>query len=143
MKKVLITIRGINGIDSEKDSVEFMTKGIMRKTAEDDYILSYDDNQILKDSGGKPVKTRLKFEKNNRVTIERGGDLSSKIVIEKGVRNSCFYNVSSVDLTLGIYGKTIRNELGENGGRINLSYLVDSNLTPIGENKIEITVKEV
>ena len=143
MKKVLITIRGINGYENDKSSVEFMTKGIMRKTADDDYILSYDDNQILKDSGGKTVKTRLKFEKSNRVTIERGGDLSSKIIIEKGIRNNCFYNVSSVDLTLGIYGKSIINELNDNGGRIKLSYLVDSNLTPISENKIEITVKEV
>lgn len=143
MKKVLITIRGTHGLSETNDTVEFMTRGVMRKTADDDLVLSYDDDRILGDTSGKSVKTRLTIEKNDRVTIERGGELSSRIVIEKGVRNDCLYSVSNMDLTLGIFGKTVQNDLTENGGRISMTYEIDANSRPLSQNIIEITVKEV
>lgn len=143
MKKVLITIRGTQGVDNDSQAVEFMTCGLLRKTANDDYVISYDDDRILSEQSKKSVKTRLTIEKNDRVTIERGGDLSSRIVIEKGVRNSCLYSVSNMDLTLGIYGKTVKNDMGETGGSLSMTYSVDADLRPISENKVEITVKEV
>ena len=143
MKKVLITIRGTQGLSETNDTVEFMTRGVMRKTADDDLVLSYDDDRILGDTSGKSVKTRLTIEKNDRVTIERGGELSSRIVIEKGVRNDCLYSVSNMDLTLGIFGKTVQNNLTENGGRISMTYEIDANSRPLSQNIIEITVKEV
>jgi len=140
---VLITIRGTQGLSETNDTVEFMTRGVMRKTADDDLVLSYDDDRILGDTSGKSVKTRLTIEKNDRVTIERGGELSSRIVIEKGVRNDCLYSVSNMDLTLGIFGKTVQNNLTENGGRISMTYEIDANSRPLSQNIIEITVKEV
>lgn len=143
MKKVLITIRGTQGIDDDNQAVEFMTCGLMRKTADDDLVLSYSDDQILAEAGKKPVKTRLTIDKRDRVTIERGGELSSRIVIEKGVRNNCLYSVSGLDLTLGIYGKTVHNNMNEKGGKISLTYEIDANMRRISDNKIEITVKEV
>ena len=143
MKKVLITIRGTQGIENEKETVEFMTQGVIRKTSGNDLVLSYNDNQVLSDAGGKSVKTRLTIGENNRVIIERGGELSSRIVIEKGVRNSCLYSVSNMDLTLGIYGKTVKNTMNERGGSILMTYAIDADLHPISENTIEITVKEV
>lgn len=140
---MLITIRGTQGLSETNDTVEFMTRGVMRKTADDDLVLSYDDDRILGDTSGKSVKTRLTIEKNDRVTIERGGELSSRIVIEKGVRNDCLYSVSNMDLTLGIFGKTVQNDLTENGGRISMTYEIDANSRPLSQNIIEITVKEV
>ena len=140
---MLITIRGTQGLSETNDTVEFMTRGVMRKTADDDLVLSYDDDRILGDTSGKSVKTRLTIEKNDRVTIERGGELSSRIVIEKGVRNDCLYSVSNMDLTLGIFGKTVQNNLTENGGRISMTYEIDANSRPLSQNIIEITVKEV
>lgn len=140
---MLITIRGTHGLSETNDTVEFMTRGVMRKTADDDLVLSYDDDRILGDTSGKSVKTRLTIEKNDRVTIERGGELSSRIVIEKGVRNDCLYSVSNMDLTLGIFGKTVQNNLTENGGRISMTYEIDANSRPLSQNIIEITVKEV
>ena len=140
---MLITIRGTHGLSETNDTVEFMTRGVMRKTADDDLVLSYDDDRILGDTSGKSVKTRLTIEKHDRVTIERGGELSSRIVIEKGVRNDCLYSVSNMDLTLGIFGKTVQNDLTENGGRISMTYEIDANSRPLSQNIIEITVKEV
>ena len=143
MKKVLITIRGTQGIEDEKQTVEFMTRGSLRKTADNDLVLCYNDSQILREAGGKSVRTRLTVGGGDRVTIEREGDLSSRIVIEKGVRSSCLYRVSGMDLTLGIYGKTVKNALDENGGSVFMAYAIDADLHPVSENTIEITVKEV
>ena len=142
MKKVLITIKGLQGADGDSNTVEFMTEGIMRK-AEDDYILSFNDTRILGDSDKNGVKTRITARGKNKVIVEREGGISSRLIIESGVRTTCFYSVPQGDLTLGIYGKTVKNGITDNGGRLLMTYSVDANMQRLSENSVEINVKEV
>lgn len=139
MKKVLITIRGLQ-TDSEGEAIEFMTEGTMRKS-DDDFIISFSDNQILGSS--ESVKTRVTAHKNEKVIIERGGGVNSKLVIEKGSRTNCLYSIPQGDLTLGIFGKSIKNGITDNGGKLSLCYSVYTDAYPLSENTVEITVKEV
>ena len=137
MKKVLIKIRGIQGLGDEKDVIEFTTEGTLRK-ADGDYILSYLDEAVI---DNQKIKTRVIASADKSVTLERTGAVKSKLFIEKGVRNNCFYSVPEGSLTLGIYGKEIENSLSEDGGKIKMVYTLDTDLRLISENSVEISVQ--
>lgn len=137
MRKVIIKIKGTQGLGEQKDVIEFTTEGTLRK-ADGDFILSYFDGAILETQN---VRTRLIASGDKSVTLERTGAVKSKLYIEKGVRNSCFYSVPEGSLTLGIYGKEIENTLSENGGKIKMVYTLDTDLKLISENSVEVTVE--
>ncbi|MBR4762133.1 MAG: DUF1934 domain-containing protein [Clostridia bacterium] len=135
MKKVMIKIRGTQGLGSDTSVIEFATEGTLRRRGED-YILSYFDNSVIENQN---VKTTLTASKKS-VVLERSGAIQSKLMIEKGVRNNCFYSVPEGNLTLGIYGKDVSNSLTESGGRIKMVYTLDADLNLISENAVEINV---
>ncbi|MBO4692907.1 MAG: DUF1934 domain-containing protein [Clostridia bacterium] len=137
MKKVMIKIRGTQGLGKKKDIIEFTTEGTLRKV-DGDFVLSYLDGAVIQNA---EVKTRVIASGNKSVTLERSGEVKSKLFIEKGVRNSCFYSVPEGSLTLGIYGKEIENSLSEDGGKIKMVYTLDADLRLISENSVEINVE--
>ena len=137
MKRVIIKIRGTQGLGDEKDVIEFATEGTLRKV-DNDFILSYFDGAVIEN---KRIKTKLIASGQESVTLERSGAIKSKLYIENGVRNNCFYSVPEGNLTLGIYGKEIENTLSENGGKIKMVYTLDTDLKLISENSVEISVE--
>lgn len=137
MKKVMIKIKGTQGIDGDVSVVEFLGEGTLKKQG-DDYIITYSDDAA---TPGASVKTILTASGQDSVVLERSGAVKSKLLIEKGVRNNCFYSVPEGNLTLGIYGKEIENRLGESGGRIKMVYTLDANMRLISENAVEISVE--
>ncbi|MDO4607589.1 MAG: DUF1934 domain-containing protein [Clostridia bacterium] len=138
MKKVLIKIKGTQGADDEQAVIELATEGVMRQF-EDEYILSYSDDQTVE---GSNTKTQLTVKGDKTVILERRGDLNSRLVITEGERNQCLYAIPQGSLTLGIYGKEVKCNLNESGGRLKMAYAIDANLEPLSENTVEITVEE-
>lgn len=138
MKKVLIKIKGTQGLDGENAVIELATEGTLRQF-DGDYIISYTEDQTIEN---KPTKTVLTVKDNNTVILERRGELNSRLVITEGERNNCLYAIPQGSLTLGIYGKTVTNNLGDNGGTLTMVYTIDANLQPLSENTVEITVEE-
>ena len=137
MKKVMIKIKGTQGLGEDVSEVEFLGEGTLKKSGEA-YIVTYCDSAA---AGGAPVKTVLTANGNDSVVLERTGAISSRLLIEKGVRNNCFYSVPEGNLTLGIYGKAIENRLNEWGGEIKMIYTLDANMRLISENTVEISVQ--
>ena len=140
MKKVLITIRGAQKLSENKEVIELMTEGVMRKNGED-YILNYNDSQILGEN--EKVRTRLTVRGTRRLTIERSDAVKARMVVEKGVRNNCIYGTPHGDLMLGVYGKNIESNLSDSGGQVSVTYTLDAGMRFLSENEIQITVKEV
>ncbi len=138
MKKVLIKIKGTQGVGDEQSVIELTTEGVMRYF-EDEYVITYSDDQTVE---GAKTKTQLTVQKNGTVILERRGDLNSRLIITEGERNICLYAIPQGSLSLGIYGKEVKCDLTEHGGYIKMSYAIDSNLEPISENIVEITVEE-
>lgn len=139
MKKVIIKIKGTQGIDGENQVIELDTVGTMRKQ-DNTFVLSYKEGEML---GEKSVTTKLFVTDNNTAVMERSGDLRSRLVIEKGKRNNCCYASPYGNLMIGIFGEYIENALSDNGGSLKMGYSIDSDLVPISKNKVEITVREV
>ncbi len=138
MKKVLIKVKGSQGLGEEKEVIELTTEGSIDVT-ENTVTLRYSEGELL---GEKRVDTTLTAKGSDSVVLERRGDLSSRLIIEKGVRTSCFYSTPIGDLTLGIYGKEIKNRLLESG-ELKMTYTLDTNMQAISENTVEISVREV
>lgn len=140
IKDALIKIKGVQGIDNDTDTIEFSTEGKFGiKNGE--FYISYSEGQMF-DSGGI-VKTVLFIKKDNSVLLERSGALNSKMLIEKGQRNSSFYAMAQGELIISIYGEKIQHNLNENGGSIFLAYTIDSNMQLLSRNTVEITISEV
>lgn len=135
----MIHIKGEQGIEEEKDSIEFVSEGLFgfRNGC---YFLSYDEGHMAEKG---EVKTRLTVNSAQRITLERSGDISSRMEIEKGERNNCFYRTPVGELSIGIYGQTVESRLDDSGGTIELVYNIDSGLRLISRNRVHITVKEI
>ncbi len=138
MKKVLVKIKGTQGIGDDQTVIELCTEGVMRYF-EGEYVITYSEQQTVK---GSQLKTQLTVQDGKTVILERRGALNSRLVITEGERNSCLYAIPQGSLTLGIYGKELKCDMTERGGYIKMTYAIDANLEPLSENTVEITVEE-
>ena len=139
MKDVLIDIKGTQGIGDDTDTIELTTVGQMAEK-NGKYYLFYNENDAI---GKSNVKTTLKAEGENRITLSRSGGLESKLVIEKGRRSKCFYSTVQGELVIGIFGEEIINSLNDDGGTLSMTYTIDVENNLLSKNKVEIKVREV
>lgn len=137
MKNVTISIKGFQSIDNDEEVVELKTLGTYA-FKNDKYYIFYDE---ISEDGGK-TETMLKVGENIAV-LKKSGTTDSRMVIEVGRRNSSVYATPMGEFFMDIYGEQVKSTLTENGGTISLIYSLNMNTTPIGRNRIEITVKEV
>lgn len=137
MTNVYIKIKGTQGLNGEKSVVELSTLGTIEECG-NGYLLKYEENEI---SENTKVFTTLSVKHGNHAVLERSGDMTSRFVITEGERNQCIYQIPEGHLSLGIYGKSVKYSLSPTGGMIKMQYTLDSNLQPISENTVEITVE--
>ena len=139
MKDVIINIKGTQNNDTDSEIIEFTTVG---KFGERDgkYMVVYEENQTIE---GSLIKTTLKADDDNRIIMNRSGAIESKLVIEKGKKNQCFYSIPQGELVLGIFGENITNDLNKNGGDLSMCYTIDIENAFISRNTVEISIKEV
>ncbi len=141
IKDVIIDIKGIQGIDDNTDTIEFTTDGRFG-IKDGEYYISYEEGQLY-DVSSDCVKTKLFIKENDTVLLQRSGALKSKMLIEKGKRNTCFYSTVAGDLVIGIFGEGLNYNLTPEGGSIELKYTIDSDLRVISRNSVNISIREV
>lgn len=139
IKDVIIDIKGTQGIDDETDTIEFTTDGRFG-VKDGEFFISYDEGQMFEEV--LDVKTSI-FIKPDSVVLQRNGAIKSRMVIEKGTRNTCFYSTPHGNLVLGIYGEKLDCNLSENGGSLSMSYNIDSDLKLVSRNNVNISIREV
>ena len=80
-KDVLITIRGTQQVNEEKDVVEMITTGrFYRKN--NLYYISYEETEA---TGYEGCRTTLKVGPNDKVTMTRFGPSRSQLIVEQGL----------------------------------------------------------
>lgn len=139
MKDALIKIKGVQGIDGDTDIIEYTTTGRFGMK-NDGFYMSYFESEAM---GEDPIKTVVHIKGDDTVILQRSGGMNSRLVVEKGKRNTCFYSTPHGSLSIGIFGEAVINSLKENGGSLSMCYTIDSNSQLISRNKVEISVKEV
>ena len=140
IKDVIIDIKTEQTANGNTDTIEFTTDGRFG-VKDGSYFISYEESKLLEVDG--EVKTVVFIKPDNSVVMQRTGAYNSRMVIEKGVRNNCFYMTPMGELSLGIFGEKVKSQLTENGGNIAMNYTIDTNLQLLSRNKVNISIKEV
>ena len=136
-KDVVLTIVGTQEADGEQEQVELTTTGRYYKRG-GLYYISYDESES---TGFEDSKTTLKVEAE-KVTMLRMGKSRAQMVVEKGRRHQCFYDMGFGAMTIGISGNRFESSLSDKGGRLEFGYTMDINTAVASENTVVINVKE-
>lgn len=140
MKDVLIDIKGIQNVDGEDDITELTTVGKMDVIAGKTY-LRYEDRTGDSDEG---ISCLIKLDpKDDSIIMQRSGSFNSRMYIKKGQRHICHYETPAGTFTMGIFGENTDIKMGDEGGRVFMSYTIDINNSLMSRNSVEIKVKEV
>lgn len=136
-KDALIEIKGKYSSDNGVDSIELTTLGPFTKL-NGKYYITYREQNDQTDA----TVTTVTVDGDNRVTLSRRGEITSRMLLEKGKRHLFHYKTSFAEFMLGIFANKISNSLSDDGGKLNFSYTLDINSGLISENEIEINIKE-
>ena len=136
--RYLITVLGTQQVDGESDSIEVITTGDCRR--EDGRVIvtypefSQEDPNIRTD-------TTVTFD-GSLLTIERRGEMSSRLMLEKGRRHRCMYDTPVGQMMIGIFTDNITADVDDSGGTIRASYQLDFNNSAVSYNEFHITIKK-
>ena len=134
---VLLSIRGeqyFDGIDP--DAQELMTEGTMTLT-EDGMVLSYEETELTGMEG-----TTTTFEvKGPQVILTRTGTVNSQMVFEEGRQHTSLYETPFGELTVDIQTSTLKHNLTQRGGVMEIKYSIAVEHTVTGRNCFKIRVR--
>lgn len=138
IEPVIISVEGTQRfIGEEKQTVQIVTEGVM-KTVGDTVYLSYEESEVT----GMEGTTTTFAVKKDHVTLTRRGTVESEMVFEKGKKNVSLYNMGFGALTIGIKARRLKNDLGPDGGRLEISYGIEIEEQAQGLNSFIIDVRK-
>ena len=134
---VMLSIRGeqyFDGIDP--DATELMTEGTMALT-EEGMTLSYQETSLTGMEG-----TTTTFEVcGPRVILTRSGTVNSQMVFEEGRQHTSLYETPFGELSVDIQTSTLKHNLTERGGLMEIKYSIAVEHTVTGRNCFKIRVR--
>lgn len=137
--KYKITIHDIHTVDGESSDTTMTVFGNM-EPQDNGYRVSY-----IEQSGEmEGCLTEVIFEDNTpSVAIRRRGSSEMELLLEKGKRHNCVYDVPEGRLIMGIDTRKIQSSMDRGGGTLDLIYDVDFNAGFVSQNTLQISVKEI
>jgi len=137
-KKVLISVRTVQVVDGQPETVELVTEGRYYKK-DSDYFAVYDETEL---SGMEGTTTTLKMERD-ALSIIRRGTTSSNMVFKKDYNHVSMYNTPFGSLEISIKPSKVEINVGESGGKAQLEYKMQTaGLEPV-LNSLEVNIKEI
>ena len=134
---VLIKVRGEQYFDSiDPDATELTTEGTMVLT-EDSIILSYEETELT----GMEGTTTTFTVTGPRVILTRSGKVNSQMVFEEGKQHTSLYETPFGELTVDIQTSSLKHNLTERGGIMEIKYSIAVEHTVTGRNCFKIRVK--
>lgn len=135
----LISIKGTQISNGEKEKTEFKTKGHYVVNGNKKFIVY---NEYVHPMLDKPVTSVLKIEDDKLVTLSHTGNSRTNLILERGKRHTCFYDTMAGALRVGIFTKTIDSTLGKDGGDIKIEYSLDLSCDVNIENYLSLNIKK-
>ena len=139
MKDVVISINSTFSFEEgEEQSMEVTTDG--HYFYEDEVgCLSYEETEV---TGLEGTRTSL-FVMPDQVVVDREGTVTSRMVFKEGLKSAFQYVTPFGSATMGINTRRITQNMGLNGGRVEIDYVVDMEHMVASRNRFEITVTEI
>jgi len=138
MKDVLININSVHCYGTEEDNIEFSTDGYYMYDGEIAQ-LSYFETEVTGLPGTRTTMTVMP----DRVVVDRRGALSSRMEFKEGAKDAVQYGTPYGTATLGIETRELRHRMGENGGSVDIDYVVNLEHAVATRNRFHITVREI
>ena len=134
---VMLSIRGEQYFDGvDPDGTELMTEGTMVLT-EDGMLLTYEETELTGMAG-----TTTQFEvKGPQVILTRSGTVNSQMVFEEGRQHTSLYETPFGELSVDIQTSTLKHNLTERGGIMEIKYSIAVEHTVTGRNCFKIRVR--
>lgn len=135
----LISILGRQVVNGEPEEIEVTTLGQYTEKNGKRYIMYREYEDTAQPSKGRT--SILKVEEGCVTLLRSGGD-ETRLVLEHGRRHLCRYDTGFGAMTVGVYTHEMKNELGDEGGRLSVRYTLDVNSALASVNEIVVTVRE-
>ncbi len=137
MKNVLISIKSFQAAqDTDEESFELVTDGEYSLNG-DIAMFSYMESEL---TGFAGKKTSFVIEPN-RVILNRAGGTGGEMIFSEGKKHHFVYETAYGSLTMGIDTQSIKKDMDENGGDLEIHYVVDVDNVVMSRNAFKINVK--
>ena len=134
---VTLFIRGEQYFDDvDPDATELVTEGTL-ELMEEGMRLTYQETSLTGMEG-----TTTTFEITGpQVTLRRAGTVNSQMVFEEGRQHTSLYETPYGELSVDIQTSTLRHNLSDRGGLLEIRYSIAVEHTVTGRNSFKIRVK--
>lgn len=137
MKDVVIYVHSSHGYDrGEGDVTEFTTDGLYSYDG-DTACITYMESEV---TGLEGTRTSV-IVMPDKVVVDRDGTITSRMIFQEGMKNSFQYDTPYGSAVLGVAARKIEHSFDENGGKMELDFVVDMDHAAVSRSKFEVTVK--
>ena len=139
IKDVVISIHSIQdcGMD-EEDTVDFSTDGMYTYDGEI-ACLTYLETEV---TGLEGTRTSV-IIMPDKISVERDGFITSRMIFREGEKTSFLYDTPAGTATMSLRTRSIKKDFDENGGSMELDYVIDLEHTIVSRNKFRLYVKQI
>ena len=135
MEKILISIDGTQNFGKgDTNNVELTTTGELN-VMPDSYTLKYEESEL---TGMEGTTTEITVSNTGVVSLSRKGTVNSNLVFEEGQRHLSYYDTKDGAFSIGVFASYVDTVLEQNYGEISITYAMDVDDKPIGENEIRV-----
>ena len=135
MEKIMISIDGTQNFgNGDSNNVELTTAGELNVMA-DSYTLKYEESEL---TGMEGTTTEITVSNSGVVSLMRSGTVNSNMIFEEGKRHLSYYDTNDGAFSIGVFASYVDTVLEQNYGEISITYAMDVDDKPIGENEIRV-----
>ena len=135
MEKIMINIDGTQNFgNGDTNNVELTTEGELI-VGENSYTLKYKESEL---TGMEGTITEITVDDNGIVNLVRSGSVNSNLVFEEGKRHLSYYDTTDGAFSIGVFASYVDTVLEQHYGEISITYAMDVDDKPIGENEIRV-----
>ena len=138
-KEIILFVKGEQSFDGvEPEVTELITEGLMTIGDGGEIVLEYQESEL---TGMEGTHTRFTV-KPDEVELTRTGMVESRILFQRGRRNSSLYETPWGTMMVDVATTRLAHRLGERGGVMEIAFTIAVNQQITGENSFKIRVKE-
>jgi uncharacterized beta-barrel protein YwiB (DUF1934 family) len=127
MENVMISIKGLFELTDDEDNIELVTDGTY--TFENGRAeFQYKESELT----GMEGTTTSFIVSDNSVMLTRNGAVTMQMYFQEGKKNYFVYETPFGSMNMGLDTHSIASNLGENGGEIEVKYVLDLSGSPTG-----------
>ena len=138
MTDVVISIKGLLGTGEDGDDIELLTSGVYSYSPERT-LISYWESEL---TGMEGTKTSFEILPGV-VKLTREGTVAMQMVYEEGRKNYFAYNTPYGSATIGLETLGITSSLGEDGGRLEINYILNFMESAAVRTAVKIEIRKI